>query len=136
MPRVYRVMTEVNGAPQVGSTARTLGVRVPTDISVDPAGRVCSGRGGMSVAPRWRDLPRHRIPVRLGHIIALASGSNLDACFRLGDGGFVRGGLAAGLQLRPDSATHGCVEPAAVELLGQFRDDLAATRDHWIIDEA
>jgi hypothetical protein len=109
---------------------------VPTDIAVDSAGRVSPGKGGMSVAPRWRDLPRHRIPARLSHVVAAASGSNLDACFRLGDGGFVGGGLAAGLQLRPASPTHGCVEPDAVEPLGQYRNDLAATRDQWIIDEA
>lgn len=135
MPRVYRAMTEVNGAPQVGSTARTLGVRVPTDISVDSAGFVTPGTGGMSVAPRWRDLPRHRIPSRLRHVIPAASGSNLDACFRIGDGGFVSGGLAAGLQLRPDSPIHGCVEPDAAEPLGQYQADLAATRHQWIIDE-
>jgi hypothetical protein len=136
MPQVYRAMTEMNGLPQVGSTARTLGVRVPTDIAVDAAGRVSPGTGGMSVVPRWRDLPRHRIPTRLRHAVASASGSNLDACFRLGDGGFVGGGLAPGLHLRVHSTTHGFVEPQAVEPLGQYRDDVAATREQWIIDEA
>jgi hypothetical protein len=69
-------------------------------------------------------------------MVAAASGSNLDACFRLGDEGFVGGGLAPGLQLRVHFPTHGLVEPGAIEPLGQYRDDLAATRDQWIIDEA
>ena len=93
------------------------------------------GTGGMSVAPHWRDLPRHRIPARLRQIIPAASGSNLDACFRIGDGEFASGRLAARLQLRPDSPIHGCVEPDAVEPLAQYQADLAATRDQWIIDE-
>jgi hypothetical protein len=66
MPRVYRAMTEVNGAPQVGPTARTLGVRIPADIPVN-------------------------------------------------SGGFVH--------------------PGKTETLDLYQDDLAATRDRWMIDE-
>lgn len=62
--RLYRSMR--NGRderPEVGRSARTLGVRPGIDILVQPDGTVVGGAGGMSVAPDSRaNLPRHRLP--------------------------------------------------------------------------
>ena len=141
MPRIYRVMTpDADGLPKVGTTARSLGVRVrsrpddPEDIAVD-SGHVAPGTGGMSVAPSWRDLPLHRIPQRLAHQVPNAAGRDTDACWRMGDGPFEAGDFAEGLSLRPDHPEHGVVEPSHRMTLDAYRAALAATRDRWTIDE-
>jgi hypothetical protein len=53
----------------------------------------------------------------------------------MGEGPFELSSLAAGLRLRPETDTHGLVEPEAVVPLEQYQANLAATRDQWIIDE-
>jgi hypothetical protein len=53
----------------------------------------------------------------------------------MGQGEFVNGPLAPGLNFRRETATHGLVEPIAIVPLGTYEADLAATRDQWIIDE-
>jgi hypothetical protein len=56
-----------DGYPEVGPTARTLGVRPGIDVLVDEAGQVQSGFGGVSVAPDSpAGLPAHRRPPGLG----------------------------------------------------------------------
>jgi len=91
----------------------------------------------MSVAPKWRDLPEVRIPRRLREKGALlARGKDNDACWRLGDGAFVAEVIADGLVLRPDRPDHGTIEPVAEVFVGQFLQDLAATRGMWVIDES
>ena len=139
MPRVWRVMTVDGDRPKVGPTARTLGVRAPPsrygDIVVEADGTVGPGRGGMSVALAWRDLPRHRIPARLQSELPSAAGSNKDACWRMGEGAFEAGPIGSGLQLRPDSPKHGVVEPSATVPVATYQADLAATRDRWVVDE-
>lgn len=121
--------------PRVGSTGRTLGARVPHDISADAAGLVHPGTGGMSVAPTWRDLPPHRIPRRLRHLAPEAAGNDADACWRMGEGPFAAGGVAEGLLLRPGRPTHGTIEPAMPMTLGRYQAALATTRERWVVDE-
>jgi len=143
MPRIYRVMTvePVGGQlkPKLGSSARPLGVRIPPstpyDIPVDRDGTVRPGTGGMSVAPTWRTLPRHRIPSRLQHLLPSALGRNDDACWAMGEGVFEPADLGGCVCLRIDSQTHGLVEPNDVVDLSAFESDLAATRGDWVIDE-
>lgn len=83
MPQIDRAMTREGNKPKLGSTARTLGVRVPPacfhDIPVDPDGTVAPRTGGMSVAPAWRALPLHRIPRRLRHLVPWAAGNDNTA---------------------------------------------------------
>jgi hypothetical protein len=133
-------MTVDGDRPRVADTARGLGVRVGggtnTDIPVDPHGNVSPNTGGMSVAPNWRDLPIHRIPRRLKHIISSATGSNEDACWRMGDGPFIEDRVAEGLILRPDRATHGNVEPSELMSLIHYRGLLALTQQNWNVDES
>jgi hypothetical protein len=142
MPLIYRSMEKDGERPRIGRSATALGVRIRgaggttrEDISVDDSGRVSPSTGGMSVAPAWRLLPTHRIPVRLRPVCPDATGKNSLVCWRMGEGEFVDGPLAPGLNLRKDTAAHGTVEPARVVPLETYEADLAATRDQWFIDE-
>jgi hypothetical protein len=133
-------MTVDNGRPMVVNAARGLGVRIAggqyDDIPVQANGNVAPETGGMSVAPAWRDLPDVRIPHRLREKGALlARGKDSDACWRMGEGAFVADDVAHGLALRPDRPDHGAVEPTAEVSLIEYLNDLAATRDMWVIDE-
>lgn len=142
MPVIYRVMTNQDGKPKIGATRRTLGATArcgdesdKVDIPTDSHGIVRPNTGGMSVAPSWRDLPRHRIPARLRRLLPSAGGKNEDACWRMGEGPFQDAPIASGLRLRVTSRIHGVVEPAVVESLDQYQADLAATQNVWVIDE-
>lgn len=77
----------------------------------------------------------HRIPARLKPLCPDATGKNSVACWKMGEGEFEDRPLAPGLTFRRDTATHGLVEPAEVAPLEDYEANLAATRDHWIIDE-
>jgi len=134
MPRIYRSMTPDGERPQIGNTARSLGVR-PTDIASNDEGKVYPGSGGMSVAPRWRELELHRIPSRLQHLVPDAAGSNRDRIWRMGDGPFEASQIAERLWLRPDSEVHGVVEPDAAMSFKEYSHALGATREQWEIDE-
>jgi len=139
MPRIYRAMSEQGGKPMVGPSARSLGVRVPPlptyDIPMEANGTVRPGTGGMSVAPTWRELPPHRIPMRLRALAQDACGNDADACWRMGEGPFEHAQVTPALNLRPDSPRHGLVEPAVVVSVAEYQADLAATRDQWVVDE-
>lgn len=134
MPLIYRAMTPEGDRPKVGPTARSLGARVPGDIAACD-GHVLPNTGGMSVAPSWRSLPPHRIPRRLSYFAPDAAGSNVDACWKMGDGPFESGHLDEGLALRPVSPIHGFIEPSGKMTLDIYQAALAATRDFWWIDE-
>ena len=144
MPLVYRAMTPDGDVPKVGASARALGVRVPpdpnADITPNEAGNVGPERGGMSVAPAWRDLELHRIPRRLEHIVPDATGSNKDQCWKMGEGPFSEAAVGSQLTLRPDEAVngevvHGVIGPTSVMSLQRYQTALAATRDEWTVDE-
>jgi hypothetical protein len=134
MPLVYRAMRrDANGLPTVAQSASALGVRLGTDIDVDAANNTVVNDKGMSVAPAWRQLHLFRIPKRLG---VGGQGSNNTFCFRTGAGAFQQTAFAVGLELLPDSPTHGVVRPTQAVPLAQYESDLAATRADWQIDEA
>jgi hypothetical protein len=135
MPLIYRAMTPDGDKPKIGPTARSLGVRPGADIKPDENGFVTPGTGGMSVAPSWRELKKHRIPRRLRNIVPGATGSNLDRCWRMGEGGFKNDSVATNLTLRPDREDHGMVEPSVDMLLADFQAALGATQAEWSIDE-
>jgi hypothetical protein len=113
-----------DGLPEVGSTARTLGVRPGTDIGVDGAGMVHSGTGGMSVTPDDpMGLPDHRRPPECG------GGTGRDPVFRI-----LRSALGPDLSYRADPANptgHGFVEPARTMSIDDYQGALAATRGRW-----
>ncbi len=136
MPVVFRAMKRSeDGFPTVEQTGSGLGVRPGFDIDLDFQGNVEVNGKGMSVAPTMRSMPIFRIPKRLRDKVPGARGSADTFCFRTGTGPFHEGEFAAGLNLVPDSQTHGCVTPAQSVPLGQYESDLAATRGDWQVDE-
>jgi hypothetical protein len=106
------------------------------DIDLDDHGNVELNGKGMSVAPAWRDLPYFLVSRRLRDRFPAARGGSDLYCFTMGDGPFVDGNVAVGLDLKVDGPTHGVVVPQACVPLDQFQADLANTRDEWTIDEA
>ena len=133
MPRVYRVMQEENGKPKLGSSATTLGVRVPGDIEPDGNGNVHPGTGGMSVSPSLSALPAILVPKRLKDQVPAARGSDGHRVWSLGEGVFVAAPVAPGLVLRPDphDRRHGFVEPGIIMPLESYREVIDDTRDSW-----
>ena len=140
MPLIFRSMINNSGKPTVGTDSNMLGVRVPphprADVTPDEAGIVRPGSGGMSVAPSWRKLPIFLIPSRLKHLVAGARGADSLMCFQFGEGEFSDSSINSHLILRPNSATHGTVQPSRSMSLADFQQALADTRNSWtVIDE-
>lgn len=129
IPMVFRGMTPArDGAPSVGPTARSLGIRVPNDVQPDGRGRVAPRGGGMSVALAsvW-NLPNHRRPLGMGRG---SSGPRTNHVFSLAKACI----YSAALGVRPDppdQLEHALVEPTAPISLAEFEIRLASTRLDW-----
>ena len=135
-PKVFRVMKPAacGAAPLAEASARGLGVR-PRDLAPCALGLAHPQKGGMSVAPTLSDLPPHRVPERLGHLVEGASGHDSDRVWVAGTGAFSTGAFALGLALRVTSATHGRVEPDHRRPFKQYEAHLAATATLWTVGE-
>lgn len=131
MPRMFRIMKKDTDKPIIGQTAKTLGVR-PGEVDLDVLGNVVVNDKGMSVNPEWRLASLFLIPKRLG---TGGRGSNTSYCFRRGTDAFQQGPCGDGLELLPDSPSHGVVRPAQSVPLVQFEENLQATRLEWEVDE-
>jgi len=132
MPRMFRIMKrDDDGMPKVGESATTLGVRAH-EVDLDADGNAIPGDKGMSVNPRWQDAPLSMIPKRFG---TGGRGSDTNFCFCRGEGEFKQGPCGPGLELLPDSPTHGIVRPAALTPRAMFVAALHATRSEWVVDE-
>jgi hypothetical protein len=121
--RLYRSMTKGReGTPEVGRSARMLGVRPGIDILVEPDGTVVGGAGGMSVAPNSpANLPRHRRPPEHG-------GTGKDPVWEIAVD------LGDDLAYREDPlqpGVHGFIEPSRRMALDEYERALAATRGMW-----
>jgi len=125
---LFRAMKEASeGVPEIGPTARMLGVRPSEGTTTNPDvlassldGLIIPGEGGMSVAtndPTY--LQRHRRPASLG-------GIGLDPVWKI-----ELEYLVPQLQFRQDSATHGVIEPKYPMTLREFQGALAKTREKW-----
>ena len=136
-PKVFRVMKpDASGsAPRVEASARGLGVR-PRDLAPCELGLAHPKRGGMLVAPTLVELPPHRVPERLGHLVEGASGHDSDRVWVVGAGAFSNGPFAQGLALRVTSASHGVVEPDEQRPFTQYEAHLAATANQWAVGES
>ena len=131
MPLVFRAMKrDADGLPTVAPSASALGARIGIDIDVDTQNNVIVNQKGMSVSPSWQAMSIFRIPKRLG-----GQGSNSTYCFKLGSGLFEQASVATGLELFPDSSSHGVVRPEAPVALSQYEKHLADTRADWQVDE-
>lgn len=121
MITLYRGMrVDPDGRPTCGTSARTLGVRVPDDVTPDAEGHVHPGRGGMSVAP---DDPMMLSPHRRPRALL---GTGTDPVFAL-----LVARLPPALAARQDTVRHALVEPAFPTPLDTFVDHLHATRIDW-----
>ena len=118
---LYRGMKELTGSPEIGPTARTLGVRPNTDILVELSTQnVSPGTGGMSVAPDTPfNLPSHRRPPKFG-------GTGPDPVWEIKSKD-----LGANLVYVEDSPTHGTIQPVRVMTLNEYQRALAATQSSW-----
>ncbi len=125
--KLYRAMrTAADGLPEVGPTARTLGVRTGDraphhDVAaILPTDTVAPDAGGMSVAPNDpANLPKNRRPASMG-------GTGSDPVWEIDDSE-----LGAELRFSQDSVTHGVIEVKDETTLDEYEHALAATRDKW-----
>ena len=124
MVQLYRAMKEsAGGFPEIGASARTLGVRPGVDVPAWNAGDSLQPRqGGLSVSPDDpMNLPYFRRPPAL-------QGVGKDPVWSIAD-------LELGPDLiyRPDPAQagHGFVEPARSMTLNEYQDALAQTQGRW-----
>ncbi|MBI1835616.1 MAG: hypothetical protein HYR92_07720, partial [Burkholderiales bacterium] len=121
---LFRSMkTGEGGTPEVGSSARQLGVREGVDITPDAQGIVRPGTGGMSVTPDDpMGLPLHRRPGSLG-------GTGKDHVYCIGTEC-----LPDGLQYRPDPKNpsgHGFIEPSRPMSFQEYQRLIQETLDRW-----
>jgi len=107
------------GAPMVGPSARMLGVRPNVDVPV-AAGDVQPNTGGMSVAP---DRPVNLHPLRRP---AAYGGTGRDPIWWIDTAS-----LGDDLVYRPDTTTHGLIEPARTMSLDEFQNALEASKPYW-----
>jgi hypothetical protein len=126
--KLFRAMApDADGLPQIGRSARKLGVRTPVeaaaqgsepDVSaVDTDEVVPPGTGGLSVVPDDpANLPPFRRPATLG-------GRGKDPVWVIDTND-----LGPDLQFRQDSPTHGLIEPSGPVTLDEYELALAATR--------
>ncbi len=135
--KVFRVMRPdaSGGAPRVQASARGLGVR-PRDLAPCRLGLAHPNCGGMSVAPRLIDLPPHRVPERLAHLVEGATGPDSDRVWVFHARAFSNGPFARGLALRVTSSFHGVVEPAQQQPFQDYEAHLAATASQWMPGES
>ncbi|MFF0754511.1 RHS repeat-associated core domain-containing protein [Streptomyces sp. NPDC004267] len=110
-----------DGLPELGSSAKKLGVRVDGNADVHPSahGTVAPGEG-MSAATSPQGLPVHRRPASFG-----GSGKNMQMfSIKTRD-------LPEGLTAVQDGKTHVTIGPAYEMPLAQFEELLASTRNLW-----
>lgn len=127
---LFRAMKESrDGLPEIGSTARTLGVRPAGDsaknpdvLAKNPKEIIVPEEGGMSVVPEdpMHLLP-HRRPASLG-------GFGFDPVWKI-----EADNLGLELQFRQDGPTHGVIEPKRSMTLLEFQAALAKTQGKWRI---
>ena len=120
---------DADDLPVVGSSARSLGVRVPDDIRPDGAGQVLPRSGGVSVSPgsMW-NLPAFRRPRGMkrgstGPISDWVYSSSLRS---------LAGAGSLTVRLDPDRPEeHAFVEPAYAMPVEAYVMAIGATRPHW-----
>ncbi|MBO1055756.1 MAG: hypothetical protein HEQ27_04140 [Dolichospermum sp. JUN01] len=139
----YRGMTDENGKPKIGRSARLLGVRLGIDInikqmpvnSLDEQGyllpeseREFQGElvdvairntGGMSVSLSIEALPAPRKPAKFG-------GYGKDHLWQIDDSH-----ITGDLQAVQDSPTHVSISPRVTMSLERYELALANTQDDW-----
>lgn len=124
MKAVYRGMTAAGNAPALGESARKLGVRPGTDITVEE-GKVKPASGkkkeGMSTSPDSpKNLPAHRRPPEWG-------GTGKDPVWETTDASLTNDKI----RWVQDSSTHGTVEPTKEMPYAEYKTALEGTQGSW-----
>jgi hypothetical protein len=124
MPQLFRAMKEDDqGLPQIGPSARTLGVRPGADVPAKlPREMVMPGQGGLSVSPdNPFNLPTYRRPVEF-------QGTGQDPVWIIADTD-----LGADLYYRPDPSNvgHGFIEPLRPMTLDNYERAITQTQTQW-----
>src|SRR5262245_14787333 len=124
MTQLFRAMKEDDqGYPEVGPSARTLGVRPSVDVPVgNLSDTVHPGQGGLSVSPDDPlSLPYFRRPPAW-------QGTGRDPVWTIS-----AAELGPDLRFRPDpnNPGHGFVEPARPMTLAAYQHAIRATRLRW-----
>jgi hypothetical protein len=126
--KIYRAMkADSDGMPQVGPSARELGVRplgqMPHNDGSAAAPHASVNPGeGMSAAPQDpAHLPRNRRPPQV------KGGTGKDPVWEIDTDD-----LGPKLQYVQDKPTHGVVGPKQPMTLAEFEQALAATRPRWV----
>lgn len=139
----YRGMAEQNGKPQIGRSARLLGVRPNIDINIERMPSGClDERGyllpesqrefqgelvtvvirdtkGMSVSLSIEGLPAFRKPTKFG-------GNGKDPLWQIDDSR-----ITGDLQAVQDSPTHVSIMPRVTIALEKYETALANTQKYW-----
>jgi hypothetical protein len=122
--KIYRAMTaDSDGLPQVGRSARQLGIRpldqLPhNDVSAATPDDSVNPGEGMSAAPQDpANLPRNRRPPQVN------GGTGKDPVWEIDTDD-----LGPNLQYVQDKPTHGVVSPQQPITLAEFERVLAATQ--------
>jgi hypothetical protein len=124
MPLLFRAMRETgSGLPEIGPSARALGVRPGLDVpAIKSDDLVLPVQGGMSVSPdQPGNLPYYRRPPRF-------QGVGRDPVWSIDESE-----LGPDLIYRtdPTQTGHGFVEPARPMTLDLFQNALALTQNLW-----
>jgi hypothetical protein len=126
--KLYRAMTPAaDGLPQVGRSARKLGVRAAdqapnNDVDAALGADLVRPGEGMSVAP---DDPAHLAKNRRPPQVNGGVGKDPVWEIDVND-------LGPDLQFHQDSPTHGTITPARSMTLSEYEAALAATRSEWV----
>ncbi|RYF69384.1 MAG: hypothetical protein EOO39_17645, partial [Cytophagaceae bacterium] len=116
---LFRGMTDINGIPKVGGSARELGARPGVDIPIDANGNVHPNTGGISVSPSPNDLPSHRKPPGFG-------GTGKDPVWKINTND-----LGGDLKHIPDKPGHGTIQPSRTMSFDDYQKALADTQKKW-----
>jgi hypothetical protein len=111
------------GTPEIGASARSLGIRPGIDVTASSANDIVQpGTGGLSVSPDDpMNLPHFRRPAKW-------QGTGKDPVWTIDDNA-----LSPELCYRPDPARagHGFIEPAHSMTLDEFEQAIARTCRDW-----
>lgn len=128
MPRLYyrSMKSDLDRLPQIGESARELGVRPDRDIPVNSRGVVGPMTGGMSItADDPMKLPPHRRP-------ASYDGTGRDPVFEIHGDSF-----GGSLSLRQDGPPGHClVEPLSFCRFEDYQAAIHTTRPFWLLLES
>jgi hypothetical protein len=116
---LYRGMIESGGQPQIGSTARQLGVR-ESDVKLDKDNKVIPGAGMSTAKGDPKNLPKHRRSSSWG-------GTGKDPVWEI-DESTINGNLKA----NHDGGDHVSITTAKQNMsLLEFQQELAGTQPNW-----